>query len=890
MSNTIQLFNPFDKPYGALSNNAIYYMNIDITHDTTKDIKSEKWKTVTNYIYANLLTMPGYRVIVKNRNPNNAKKLSDELQSKTIKNTVMSALEESLEIKFNNPKLKELLVSTGTSPLIYLTDDTMLGINSKGEGANLLGKYLSQIRHRLEVSYTQEKEIQIIDDKNTRIYNTYIAEKALDAAIHDDNDLFEYIKLDIDEIIDKYGRDKIMNKMPTRDIVLTLFRRNNLNEVVMSSINNPKMLVTGVRKRELGKLRTRLIARQKKLVLDMYMNYILQRDYPTLKSDQYHEAREQQLQEIDLQEKLDLQNNLFDLFVTGALPELLSNRVDEMLSDIKLPSEEEVEEAESMPITTVEEEIVTMRPYRPEAGSIIYFSDDNRDNTDPKYSDFAPSRYTEMLSINNYTYPTITHYIFTRLLALFQNLRTIKNAYPYILVKPTSQEWNKPQDFIDPKALIRKYVDMKNAEYVYNLKKYTVVGMDAKFSNRMLQDILLLTENMKIVWNDKEDSVLGVGPKGNGENFMGNYMMELRNKIRKDRHNEPEIQITSEDIVGLLESDIFMKSWFEMRVRDMCKAVYIMKAHVYTQTGEQMQIDSKFTETVLDKIYQPCSELFTRAKHINIPTPQYVKFLVNNCNGFKDCTIIYSETKQEVVRSQNVKGLCPGVVDVIWKRLVVMIYFLIEYRKLSTLQNIRAIIARIENIVSTPSSCEQILDNKWDSCIISAIINLVKGINRFNKAFVYSSVINQNDINTAVSIIVNSLVHKPKEPKEKTIDNIEKVPISRIHEEEDVKISPETAPEFLFPDDDITSENGRYGSDNSDVEYGYGSDEEDGGHRATEDELNVLSIVIHDFEKEDVEDAEELVNMLIEAVQKVKGYKMSNKLKINRVNFFSTTS
>ena len=883
MSNTIQLFNPFDKPYGALSNNANHHMNINVTYDKTKDIKLEKWKTVSNYIYANVLTMPGYRNIIKNTKAKDAKKLSDELQAKTIKNTVMSALEESLDIKFENTRIKELLVSTGTSPLVYLTDDTMLGVNSGGEGQNLVGKYLSQIRHRLEVSYTHEKEIQIIEDKNTRIYNTYIAEKALSAAIYSDYDLTDYVKLSIDEIIDKYGRDKIMNKTPTRDVILTLFRRGNLNEVIMSAINNPKMLVIGVRKRELGKLRSRLIAKQKRLVLDMYMNYILERDYPELNSEQYREARDQQLQEIDLQENLDLQNKLFDLFVIGALPENLSNRMDEMLSDIKLPSEEEVVEAEAIPFIAVEEETVTVRSYRPEAGSVIYFSDNNRDNTVPKYSDFAPSRYTEMLSINNYAYPSVTHYIFTKLIALFQSIRTIKNAYPYILVNPTAQEWNKPQDFIEPIAVIKKYINMKNTEYITSLKKHAVISMDVKFSDRMMQDILLLTENKTIVWSDKGDPTLGIGPNNNGENFIGNYMMELRTKIKKDRYNEPKIQITTDDIVNFLQTDIFMKSWFEMRVRDMCKAVHVMKAHVYTQTGEQMQIDSNFVSTVLDKIYQPCSELFTRAKDIDIPVPQYVKFLVGNCHGFKDCTVTYSETKRDIIRPSNVKGVCPGVIDVIWKRIVVMIYFLIEYRKSSTLQNIRAIIAKIENIVSTPSKCEQILDNQWESCILSAILNLLSGINKFNKAFAYSSIINKNDINTAISIIVNNLVSKPKFSE----DNIEEeITTPRVAKIIIPEIVPETAPEYLFPDDDIASDHG------SDVEYGYGSDEEDsgGGHTTSENELNILSIIAHDFEKEDVEDAEDLVNMLMDAVQTVKDYKMSKRLKTNRVNFFSSTS
>ena len=52
----IKLFNPNDKPFGKLSNNAYHPMTID----------GKSYPTVTNYILSNMMTTPMWKTILQN--------------------------------------------------------------------------------------------------------------------------------------------------------------------------------------------------------------------------------------------------------------------------------------------------------------------------------------------------------------------------------------------------------------------------------------------------------------------------------------------------------------------------------------------------------------------------------------------------------------------------------------------------------------------------------------------------------------------------------------------------------------------------------------------------------------------------------------------------------
>lgn len=898
MVDVLKIFNPNDKPFGILSNNYIHYMEIDNT----------RWKSVTNYIYSNMLVVPGYATVVKNANPSTVRDLFKDFYTKTVNNSFSRSIEKALDVKFQDPVMKELLSSTGTSPIIYWSKDPVLGIGEDKKGQNLLGVYISQIRHRLEVSYSIEKEQKIENDRKTHIYNTYVAGEVLKKLVESGDDLSEYVNLTANEIIDKYGRDKIMNIMPTRDAVILLYKKGVLGEIVLAGLTNPIMLATGARKKGMRRLRLIQINKQKKLVMNMYTDSILEERFPNIKKEQYKDAREQQFDQLDAGEYMELESKLFEIFKSNLFPSKLTKKIEEALANIKVPSEDDVSKAEAMPIDIEEYEDTVSRHYRPEQGENIYIGDTKSTQMNPKYISFSPSYYTSMLTIDNYQFPTVIHYAFCVLISLLQSVRTLKNAYKYILVDPDAIITG-PNNFRSPEEIVKKYYSMRDADYSTSIKKYALKGIDEKFTDIEMADVLILTENQRLVWNDTSDPILGVGEKNRGDDYIGKILMQTRKLVKNSGKNEFVPNITVNNIENILQSDPFMKAWFEMRLKDMCNIVSIMKEHVYHQTNENHSLDSVFVSTVLDKIYQPCSALYFRAGKVDIPVPKFVTHMIYKFPGFRDCA--------------DGKKLCPDVATVIWKRLAIMLYYLIEYKSTSTIQNIRTIISRVEKIVSSGTPCEKILNDPWKNCILTALINLTKGVYVFNKIFAYSSAITQKDITTATNIILGNRVETPKReesPVEKEYllvgnmterarefmevnkpvkkkDSIDEFDFYKAIENMDapiIKRKKQNMEQYIFPSD-VSSKNNSidnfenqaddYNSDNE-SEYGYGSDNygSDVDDSGVED---IRHVVERDFDKNDIENVDDVSDMLMEAVSIIAKSKMSIKVKTNRVNFFA---
>ena len=108
-----------------------------------------------------------------------------------------------------------------------------------------------------------------------------------------------------------------------------------------------------------------------------------------------------------------------------------------------------------------------------------------------------------------------------------------------------------------------------------------------------------------------------------------------------------------------------------------------------------------------------------------------------------------------------------------------MIYFMIEFSKEKGIQNIRAIIAKVEMLVSKGNKCVRILDNELDNCIASALVNIISGLVEFNNKYGSNNVINKIDVETAASIIVNRDIANEIE---------EMVPNLVVEEEEEMKL------------------------------------------------------------------------------------------------------
>ena len=879
MEESYTIFDPKDKPFGWLSNNYKHPMKLD----------DKYWKTVTNYIYANMLTDPmNIERVRKISKPKEIKTTFLDLSTIEINDITMKSMEIALTEKFKNTKLAEKLIATDNSPIFYVSQNQILGTGVTNDGKNMYGKYLSQIRFNLRNSFKKQKQEQAKIDQEQKIYDTYLAEKGLIKSINDGNDLKKFINLSPKEIIDKLGRSDLERTCPTRDLIVELAYKKRLNQELLNAIDHPNTLVLYIRKKEMRKLRLRKIKEQKEIIFDMYTDYLLEKHYPDLKVEQYTQAKKQELSTIGWKQQDDLQDRLFELFKKDMLSDRLSNSIDKRMASYIIPTELDVEEAEKASILIDDTTVKIDTPYVTEKGEpiLIYpYNEDLKDEKYKKYMDFSPTDISSgMLKIDNKLFPSVSHYItYNFILHLksfnlkiknkatgkINNTKLIKEAYSQLLIDVNTQI-EGVQSFLNIEQLSLKYLTLKDLDYKEQLKNLATKGLDKKFEDRGLQDILLITENATLIYNDFSDPILGVGDKTQkGLNYIGEYMMKLRMKYKELRKDETFAKLDDTRISQILTEDPFMKEWLNMRIKDMCKVVTIMKNYLYIKEEQDILLRPDIVTTILDKIYQPCSEIFEASHLITNNIPEYFTSMVTKCPGFDK--------------------IDHKIIELMWKRIAVIIYYLIQHMENSNIKNIRAVIARIELLVTKGSKCVTFILDDYENCILSAIINLTRGIIEFNKQYSYSTIVTEQDIKTAASIILNADVYEDIKINDGTN-----------------KISPtiiQVAYDWPVPDLENADEEGDEGGDrgDGDEEFFFPPDDDDDEENrvdnfdeyAPEDDDNGFSpytdmIISQLNEIDEIKEPEKIAGIIESAIQIIKTYPISKKVKQNRINFFAT--
>jgi predicted NAD-dependent protein-ADP-ribosyltransferase YbiA (DUF1768 family) len=873
--NSIKLFNPKDEPYGPLGNNSRHIM----------EINEERYQTVTNYIYSNVLIASNtQKKLVKNSPIKEVKDNFYFFYQDTINKTLLTSLKKGLIEKFKDPNLIEALLSTGNSPIIYISNNSFLGLGVNNDGKNNFGKELEQLRHQIRVSLKREKKDTEQLKKDNIIYNAYLADKALVEILREGNDLQDFMGLSLEDIIKNKSLKNIIKRSPSKEIVLQFYKQNlDFSPMAILAIKHPELLVPYIRKEKFRELRKRQLRKRKEIIFDMYIDYIIKKNFPDLSTFKYQDAKNQQLDGIGWSNKIELQDRITYLFEAHMLSDSLSDNIDKQILEITIPTEEQVLNAESFNEKLVDDIVEEQfeQTYEATSGNPIYIYKDTSKGDD-KYKGFLPENFTVMLEIEKYFYPTVAHFSLVNLLALLPVIKTFEQAYLYIIDPSKITNFRNNQldigNYLSPMDVYKKYTLERDLIYSNSMRYYTKLALDKKFEDRILQDLLLSTGTRKIIWADFSDPILGEHGRPNnvvGENFAGTYLMALRTHIQKQRSQETIKEVTQEDVSFVINQNPFMKNWLIMKVRDMCKIINIMKTYLQKTDNITQEINPVFVTVVLDKVYQPCSHLFGLAKDVQSETPEYFTNIVHNCQGF-------SKVSNDVVM-------------ILWKRLVVMIHFLIQYIEQSTMKNIINALVNIESLVSKPTTCRPIIDNKEDNCIISAILNLVQGIKNFDTKLAENSVITEFDIIIATCIILNKdLPDKILEPefnyknwRKDKIKNVDK----KVHKQD------------VEPDEQF-----------EDLKYIEDEDEDDEFKEFMDDQdedldsKEFLNIIEEDEDEEDEQDEEfkqqlmyelsligkvkneiNLLNVIINSLEIIKTYKqISERVKINRINFFAT--
>lgn len=275
------------------------------------------------------------------------------------------------------------------------------------------------------------------------------------------------------------------------------------------------------------------------------------------------------------------------------------------------------------------------------------------DQNPKEWRDFSPIA-EKIFSVDHRDYPSVSIYITTMLIThtgVKTDLRSKKGTYfrgtpisiarGLLMAAGRENEFDagmsrpaKISDFVSPDRANAIYQHRRSESFKELMATFCSIAQKAKFQDRNLQNLLLLTGNMKIIWDDRSDLFLGSGTKNMpGENFAGKNLEKIRTEIEEARKNESFPILNMEDIRRFLMKDKFMETWLRMRLSDMCTTVWRMKHYLWKTDKQDEEIDARFTTHVLDIVYQPCSALTAFSQEIKIPVPRKFVHLVMGCKG-----------------------------------------------------------------------------------------------------------------------------------------------------------------------------------------------------------------------------------------------------------------
>ncbi len=748
MAKPIRIFDPKEKPYGPLSNNSTSYF----------ELGREKWKSVTHYLYSSLLHFPLFKTLVRNQaKVREVRAVFLNLYNQEIHDVTVSAAYEANEVKFSKPELRQLLLTTEGYEIIYVSADPVLGVRFEGKefiGDNAIGKSLMQIRAAASVSAAKAEPTasQKLED---RIYEIYKAYHVLEVSVNKDNrDVASLEGLSYEEIINTRPQAKFVDKK----LVVELYNRGSF-PLVTKEVENPGNLVPLFRKEFIGRINKKIKLNRQNVILNMFFNYWMgkgdPRDGPKFSAvpeSRWGEAREQALGRLGTSQLVSLRERVAYLFEKGMMSATLSGEIDDALANLPRPlSKEEIARAKDFSPAREEGGGARVEEEGPKPqGRRIFIYEDLAANP-PEIQPFSPYFHAPM-EIFALEFPTAIHYVLTKLLSILRQFGTLNDAYNKMLIPgPAGVQ------FRDVPSYYSVYHYEKDAEYVEGMEGFTALGMDKKFSGGYsLQTLLLATEDSELVYTDR-DPILGAGTKEQpGDNFVGKYLMKIREREDKERAASGEIIVKIEEVASVLLGDPQLRQWMEGRLFELCQTIGIIREYFRTKYDFTygVELTGNFVLLILQNFYEDCFQLQAFSQKIDVAVPLEFTALLANCSGF------------DLYQKKGWKGLelnpdKKGLVRTVWNYFTSMFYSLVKFAAKPTQVQLRRLLVVSEVELSKERPCAKLLQDKKDNCILSALINILGHLKNLTLEYGVKFQIDDKEILVSMNILLNRLPKMP---------------------------------------------------------------------------------------------------------------------------------
>ena len=252
-------------------------------------------------------------------------------------------------------------------------------------------------------------------------------------------------------------------------------------------------------------------------------------------------------------------------------------------------------------ITTVNNNPVNTN-YRPP--STVRFSEDPKKGYFGGLSPLAIDR-TVWYASDNYAYPSIYHYIMTRLFEILPTVKTASKAHGYIMSKMDATNVKTYKSF---EVLDKEYDELYNIERLIKI---------SELLNRCLPLVLPPIEEIKnmykgdidyvYTYNVEDDTLMG----NTGYNIYGN---ELTKFIKSKLQSVKKTEIKEE------YKDAFIKK----RLYDMCRSV---KTVINTSDSARLLTETDILN-IIYLLYGPCHEIFA-SEYVGNVTDEYFQYIRN---------------------------------------------------------------------------------------------------------------------------------------------------------------------------------------------------------------------------------------------------------------------
>jgi predicted NAD-dependent protein-ADP-ribosyltransferase YbiA (DUF1768 family) len=236
----------------------------------------------------------------------------------------------------------------------------------------------------------------------------------------------------------------------------------------------------------------------KNVLLDTFLDYILETEYSYLEKSLYERARVQQLEQETPEQIQNLKNQLYEIFLVGGITDVHTQILQKTES--------------------YQPRQFVLEPY-PEKTEHVSLNETLDLNTTPE---LLPS-YESMTFFDGKQYLTVIHYAYDML------IKYMLKIYPGLNLTEFDINSVKIQE------LPIVYAEMKKEWTERTLRINNEAALEAKLKQHpSILHFLFQTDPYPILWEDTQDPILGVYD-GTGQNMTGKHLMFLRETLNRTK-------------------------------------------------------------------------------------------------------------------------------------------------------------------------------------------------------------------------------------------------------------------------------------------------------------------------------------------------------------------